>query len=165
MENGTRLRIYRRVRPTPISTAARTLAWMRDVMGGKDPGGQNDWVSLTPLVRIEPQSGGRYLIISQPPAGASDTKPTTPAALGFAYIGDSRSVRITAPKTTSATLKAFVLDAKRGTTQPVPVRVTSESLNTVSVIKAAPTQTSRLLYIVSSLPAGQSVTWECTSGP
>ncbi|MBC8136480.1 MAG: hypothetical protein H8F28_11385, partial [Fibrella sp.] len=140
MENGTRLRLYRRVRPTPILTAARTLAWMRDVTDGKTPGGQNRWVGLTPSVHIEPEEDARYHITAYvPPSKASSkARQSEQAVAGFAYIGKSRTLRIISSEAAPARLQAFVSDARREMPQPVSITITTEGKNTVGVVKVPP---------------------------
>ena len=71
LENGVIVRVYRRIRPSAIGTAVKTLDAMQKQIGDK-PGTQLDWISLNQSVytsanySVSRQSNNLYNIVTQP---------------------------------------------------------------------------------------------------
>jgi hypothetical protein len=71
LENGVIVRVYRRIRPSAIATAVKTLDAMQKQIGDK-PGTQLDWISLNQSVytsanySVSRQSNNLYNIVTQP---------------------------------------------------------------------------------------------------
>ncbi|MBW4521464.1 MAG: hypothetical protein KME16_17420 [Scytolyngbya sp. HA4215-MV1] len=90
-ENGTQISIYERTRPTPLPVAVKTLAAMGQRIGTR-PGGQPDWISLSPSfgqTLVNNYSGTSYRLVSFPSRGGDN-------AAAFLYVGRlSKEMRVT----------------------------------------------------------------------
>jgi len=95
LENGVTVRVYRRMRPSAIATAIKTLDAMQKQIGDK-PGTQLDWISLNQSVYTSPNysvskaSNHLYNIVTHP------IKNTKQIDTSFLYLGSlSEKVKIT----------------------------------------------------------------------
>lgn len=86
LENGVTVRVYRRIRPTSIATAIKTLDAMQRQIG-EVPGTQLDWISLNQSVytsanySVSRQSNNLYNIVTHP------IKNTQQLDTSFLYLG------------------------------------------------------------------------------
>jgi hypothetical protein len=95
LENGVIVRVYRRIRPSAIATAVKTLDAMQQQIGDK-PGTQLDWISLNQSVytsanySVSRRSNNLYNIVTHP------IKNTKQLDTSFLYLGSlSEKVKIT----------------------------------------------------------------------
>jgi hypothetical protein len=95
LENGVTVRVYRRMRPSAIATAIKTLDAMQKQIAEK-PGTQLDWISLNQSVYTSPNysvskaSNHLYNIVTHP------IKNTKQIDTSFLYLGSlSEQVKIT----------------------------------------------------------------------
>jgi hypothetical protein len=91
LANGTTVSIYERTRPTPLPVAVKTLADMGQRIGDR-PGGQPDWISLSPSfgqTSVNNYGGTSYRLVSFPSRGGDN-------AAAFLYVGRlSKEMRVT----------------------------------------------------------------------
>ncbi len=95
LENGVTVSIYRRIRPTSIATAVKTLDAMQRQIGDK-PGTQLDWISLhqsiytSPNYSVSKESHNLYNIVTHP------IKNSNKLDTSFLYLGSlSEKIKIT----------------------------------------------------------------------
>ena len=88
LENGAFAAVYRRIRPTPLSTAMRTLRLIQSYVPQR-PGGQLDWMILSPAypAYVEENRDGTYTVVTPLPVIDDSATPT------LLYLGELPKTR------------------------------------------------------------------------